>query len=160
MAALAATYRGRLSMMDGGRMNVPARAFVALCVLAILLAACGSAPETLPADVQVTVELKDYSITDTPATIKAGTIKFGIRNSGAMLHEFDLIKTDLAPDKLEIDTAAAKAKTDGLVKQVQNIGVGKVATLSADLAPGHYVIICNVAGHYQLGMRAELTVSQ
>ena len=139
-------------------MTLPARAVVALCVSVVLLASCGSAPETLPADVQVTVEMKDYAITLTPATIKAGTIKFGIRNNGAMLHEFDLIKTDLAPDKLVVDTAAAKAKTDGLVKQVQNIAVGKVATVSADLAPGHYVIICNVAGHYQLGMRAELTV--
>ena len=139
-------------------MSVAVRAFMALCVSMILLASCGSAPETLPADVQVTVEMKDYSITVTPATMKAGTIKIGIKNSGAMLHEFDLIKTDLAPDKLPIDTGAAKAKTDGLVKQVQNLGVGKVATVSADLAAGHYVIICNVAGHYQLGMRAELTV--
>ena len=28
--------------------------------------------------------------------------------------------------------------------------------LALDLAPGKYVLICNVAGHYQLGMRAGL----
>jgi uncharacterized cupredoxin-like copper-binding protein len=33
-----------------------------------------------------------------------------------------------------------------------------VATLTADLAAGKYVVICNVAGHYQLGMRIALTV--
>jgi uncharacterized cupredoxin-like copper-binding protein len=31
--------------------------------------------------------------------------------------------------------------------------------VSADLAAGKYVIICNVAGHYQLGMRAAFTVN-
>lgn len=133
----------------------------ALCALALLIASCGSsAPETLPSDVQVTVDLKDspYSIVLSPATFKAGTIKFGIRNAGAMVHQFDLIKTDLAADKLPLDTATAKAKEDGLVKQVLNIQPGKVATVSADLLPGHYVIICNVAGHYQLGMHADFTV--
>ena len=130
-----------------------------LCALVLLVAACGSnEPATLPSDVQVTVDMKEYSVTVSPATIKAGTIKFGIRNVGTMAHQFDLIKTDLAADKLPIDTATAKAKEDGMVKQVLNIQAGKVATASADLQPGHYVIICNVAGHYQLGMKADLTV--
>lgn len=127
-----------------------------LCALALLVASCGSsAPATLPADVQVTIDMKDYSVTVTPSTFKAGTIKFGVRNLGAMAHQFDLIKTDLAADKLPVDNASAKAKEDGLVKQLLNIPPGKVATISGDVQPGHYVIICNVAGHYQLGMRAE-----
>ena len=119
---------------------------------------CSQAMEPLPADVNVIVDLKEYSITLNVATIKAGVVKFGIRNNGTMVHDFDLIKTDLAPDKLPIDGSAAKAKDDGLVKQMINIAAGRVTMLSADLAAGHYVIICNVAGHYQLGMRAELKV--
>ncbi len=130
-----------------------------LCALALLVASCGaSAPATLPSDTQVTVDMKEYSITVTPATFAAGTIKFGIRNAGQMPHQFDLIKTDLAAGKLPIDPATAKAKEDGLVKQVLNIQPGKVATASADLQPGHYAIICNVPGHYQLLMRADFTV--
>jgi len=134
------------------------RLAAALC-LVVLVVSCGAGqPETLPGDVQVAVEMKDYSIALSVTSVKAGVVKFGVRNMGGMPHQFDLIKTDLAPDKLPIDSAAAKAKEDGLVKQVLNIGPGKVATTSADLQPGHYVIICNVAGHYQLGMRAELKV--
>ncbi len=102
--------------------------------------------------------MKEYSVVLSPATIPAGTIKFGIRNLGTMAHQFDLIKTDLPADKLPIDSATAQAKADGLVKQVLNIQPNKVATVSAQLAAGHYVIICNVAGHYQLGMRADFTV--
>ncbi len=102
--------------------------------------------------------MKDYSIVLSAASVKAGTVKFGIKNSGGMAHQFDLIKTDLAADKLPVDAATAKAKEDGLVKQVLNIGPGKTATATADLQAGHYVIICNIAGHYQLGMKADLTV--
>jgi len=98
------------------------------------------------------------SATVSPATFKAGTIKFGIRNVGTMVHDFDLIKTDIAFDKLPTDVGSGKAKDDGLVKQMINIAANRVTTLSADLAPGNYVIICNVAGHYQLGMRAAFKV--
>jgi uncharacterized cupredoxin-like copper-binding protein len=90
------------------------------------------------------------------ATVKAGTVRFGVKNEGGMEHSFELIKTDVPFDQLP--TADAKAKEDGLIKQVKSLGVGKVQMVSADLAAGKYVIICNVAGHYQLGMRAALTV--
>ena len=119
---------------------------------------CSQAMEPLPSDVNVIVDLKEYAVTLNVAMIKAGTVKFGIRNNGTMVHDFELIRTDLAPDKLPIDGGAAKAREDGLVKQMINIAVNRSTTLSADLTPGHYVIICNVAGHYQLGMRAELKV--
>ena len=133
------------------------RPFAILIGFALLASACAGQPATLPADVQVVVDMKEYSVTLSVATVKAGSVKFGIRNLGSMEHQFDLIKTDLAIDKLPIDSAA-KAKEDGLVKQVKSIGGGKVATISADLAPGRYLVICNIAGHYQLGMRAELRV--
>ena len=134
------------------------RLVAAVSVAALILSCAGTQSQSLPSDVQVTVEMKDYSITLTPATAKAGNVKFGIKNSGGMAHQFDLIKTDLAADKLPIDAVNAKAKEDGLVKQVLNIGSGKTATATAELQPGHYVVICNVAGHYQLGMRTDLTV--
>jgi uncharacterized cupredoxin-like copper-binding protein len=128
----------------------------ALVAVLFLLVSCGGGSETMPADVNVVVEMKDYSITLSVPNVKAGTVKFGIRNSGGMEHSFELIKTDLDIDKLPV--ADAKAKEDGLVKQIKSIPVAKIATISADLQPGKYVVICNVAGHYQLGMRAGLRV--
>lgn len=133
---------------------------LAVLVLAALFvsAACSQSMEPLPADVNVIVDMKEYAITLNVATIKSGTVKFGIRNNGTMVHDFDLFRTDLALDKLPIDQGTAKVKMDGLVKQMINIAANRSTTLSADLAPGRYVVICNVAGHYQLGMRAELRV--
>lgn len=132
------------------------RALALLVVALLTLSACGGAPEKLPEDVNVIVEMRDYKIELNTPTLTAGTVKFGIRNAGGMEHSFELIKTDLAPDKLPVDTAQAKAKEDGLVKQVKSIAPGKVAVVTANVDAGNYVIICNIAGHYQLGMRAAL----
>jgi uncharacterized cupredoxin-like copper-binding protein len=134
------------------------RAVVALFALLLVTNACSQGMEPLPADVNVIVDMKEYSIALSVPTIKAGTIKFGIRNNGTMVHDFDLYKTDLALDKLPIDGGSAKVKMDGLVKQMINISANRSTTLTADLTAGRYVIICNVAGHYQLGMRVELKV--
>jgi uncharacterized cupredoxin-like copper-binding protein len=125
--------------------------------VAVTVASCSSASAVIPADVDVAVHMQDYKVILSVPTAKAGTVKFGIKNEGGMEHSFELIKTDLPFDKLPT-TADAKAKEDGLVKQVKSLAVGKVEVVTADLAAGNYVIICNVAGHYQLGMRAALTV--
>ena len=124
--------------------------------LAVTVAACAPASENIPADVDVAVRMQDYKVLLSVATVKPGTVRFGIKNEGNMEHSFELIKTDLPFDQLP--TADAKAKEDGLIKQVKSLPVGKVSVVSADLAAGKYVVICNIAGHYQLGMRAALTV--
>lgn len=125
--------------------------------LALSTAACSGTSEAIPADVDVAVRMQDYKVILSVATVKAGVVRFGVKNEGNMEHSFELIKTDLPFDQLPT-TGDAKAKEDGLVKQVKSLPVGKVSVVSADLAAGKYVIICNVAGHYQLGMRAALTV--
>ena len=135
------------------------KALVLFFALAVLASACSQGMEPLPADVNVTVDLKEYAITLSVSSIKAGTIKFGIRNNGTMVHDFDVYKTDLPLDKLPVDGGSAKVKMDGLVKQMINISANRSTTTTADLSAGRYVIICNVAGHYQLGMRAELQVN-
>ncbi|HEV8654387.1 MAG TPA: sulfocyanin-like copper-binding protein [Candidatus Limnocylindria bacterium] len=126
--------------------------------LALTIAACAPAAENIPADVDVAVHMQDYRVLLSVATMKAGQVRIGVKNEGGMEHSFELIKTDIAFDQLPT-TADAKAKEDGLVKQVKSLAVGKVAVVTADLAAGKYVIICNIAGHYQLGMRAALTVN-
>ena len=125
--------------------------------LAVTVAACASAAENIPADVDVAVHMQDYKVILSVATVKPGTVRFGIKNEGNMEHSFELIKTDLPFDQLPT-TGEAKVKEDGLVKQIKSLPVGKVSVVTADLAAGKYVVLCNVAGHYQLGMRAALTV--
>jgi uncharacterized cupredoxin-like copper-binding protein len=124
--------------------------------LALTIAACAGASETIPADVDVAVHMTQYKVELSVDTVKAGPVRFGVKNEGSIEHSFELIKTDLPFDQLPV--VDGKAKEDGLVKQVKSLSVGKVSVVTADLRAGKYVIVCNVAGHYQLGMRAALTV--
>ena len=127
-------------------------------VVALVVVTCGAAPESAPSGSQVVAEMTDYKITVNVPSVKAGSIKIGVRNLGTMEHSFQVIKTDLAPDKLPTDGASAKAKEDGKVGEIASIPAGKSAAVTLDLAPGKYVFICNVAGHYQLGMHTGFTV--
>jgi len=126
--------------------------------LAILAAACANSAAEAPTGSQVVAELADYKITVNVPSVKAGAIKIGVRNLGAMEHSFQVLKTDLPPDKLPVDGASAKAKEDGKVGEIASIPAGKSAAVTLDLAPGKYVFICNIASHYQLGMHAGFTV--
>ncbi len=134
------------------------RLFPAFMALALVLAACSNPDEGAPAGSQVVAELSDYKITVNVPSVKAGKIKIGVRNLAAMEHSFQVLKTDLIPDKLPVDGASAKAKEDGKVGDIPSIPAGKSASVTVDLVPGKYVFICNVAGHYQLGMHTGFTV--
>ena len=126
--------------------------------LAILAAACANSAAEAPTGSQVVAELADYKITVNVPSVKAGAIKIGVRNLGAMEHSFQVLKTDIPPDKLPVDGASAKAKEDGKVGEIASIPAGKSAAVTLDLAPGKYVFICNIASHYQLGMHTGFTV--
>lgn len=126
--------------------------------LGLFAGTCSSAMEPLPADVGLVVDMKEYVITLDRATLRAGVVKIGIRNLGRMVHDFDLYRTELPADKLPVDGGSAKVKMEGLVRQMMNIAPNRSATLSVELSPGNHVVICNIAGHYQLGMRIGLRV--
>jgi uncharacterized cupredoxin-like copper-binding protein len=134
------------------------RLVAALMALALLIAACANPAAEAPAGSQVVAELADSKITVNVPSVKAGKIKIGVRNLGTMEHSFVVLKTDLAPDKLAVDGATAKAKEDGKVGEIPSIPAGKSAAVTLDLTPGKYVFICNIAGHYQLGMHTGFTV--
>lgn len=102
--------------------------------------------------------MTDYKVVSNVPSVKAGTIKIGVRNLASMEHNFEVIKTDLAADQLPIDPASAKAIDVGKVGEIATIPGGASAAVTLDLAPGKYVFICNIAGHYQLGMHTAFVV--
>jgi uncharacterized cupredoxin-like copper-binding protein len=104
---------------------------------------------------------KDFSITLDPSSTASGKVTFNIDNQGATKHELVVIKTDLAPDQLPIKSDEPEVDEDKLdgIGEKEDIDPGSSATLSLNLEPGKYVVICNLPGHYKLGMHTALTVS-
>ena len=136
------------------------RLFAIVVVLGVLASsACAAAGPADTSEVpSIYVDLSDYKIVTDRPTIAGGHVVVGIRNHAAMAHELKVIKTDVAPDQLPVDSATAKVKEDGKVGELLNIAAGASRKLVLELAPGKYVLICNIAGHYQLGMRVGLEV--
>ncbi len=143
---------------------------VLAAALGLLAAGCARGPApaaggTSPTPVnKVAVELGDFYVKPSPERAGAGEVTFTVTNKGKVEHEFIVVKTDLAPDKLPVNAAESKVdeKAAGIeiIGEIETdeLGPGKTASKAFNLSPGKYVLICNVSGHYAAGMHAAFTV--
>ena len=110
----------------------------------------------------VNVLLEDFKVRQDAAVVPAGTVRFRIRNQGPTSHEFIVVRTDRAPDKLPLQrdglTVNEDAQGINLLDEADGLDIDDRRTLVLDLAAGHYVMYCNLEGHYLGGMYAALTV--
>ena len=109
-----------------------------------------------------TVSLSEWKVT-MPSTVKAGKATFTISNTGTIAHELLVFKSDLAPSAYPTNPAGGIIE-DGagvtLLSDGDNIDPGKTQTRTIDLAPGTYLFVCNIPGHYSQGMFTVVTVTQ
>ncbi|HEX6458040.1 MAG TPA: multicopper oxidase domain-containing protein [Thermoleophilaceae bacterium] len=98
----------------------------------------------------IAVTLGDMWIKSPVSSAKAGKVSFQVRNSGATMHQFAIVR---APAQLN-----AGVPSGALAKSPQLMG-GKSATVSATLKPGSYELVCIMPGHYQAGQHIPFTVS-
>ncbi|MEP7378099.1 MAG: sulfocyanin-like copper-binding protein [Chloroflexota bacterium] len=131
----------------------------------------------------IAATLSDYAIGVTANSAPGGSVTFMVTNNGAIAHEFLMIRTDrMAADMPVkdgmIDVAAMGGPMGsggmdmpgmspspqmvhpaGTVGVIDEIAAGASEELTIDnLTPGHYAIVCDLAGHYQAGMHADFTV--
>ncbi len=158
---------------------VRSRIFVALLVLGIALivaAACGDddddggetpvdavgetppAGDTPAAATTVGVSFVEFAVNPAQDAADAGTLTFSGSNDGTISHDFWAIKTDLAPDARPTEASRVDEDQVDVVGRTGEFSAGETQEVTVDLEPGSYVLICNVPGHYDLGMRAAFTV--
>jgi nitrite reductase (NO-forming) len=100
----------------------------------------------------VGITLGDMWIKSTTPTAKAGEVTFEIENQGAAMHGFAIVK---APAKVSggmIDESTFLAKGG-------NLAAGATETVTAELEPGDYELVCFLAGHYMAGQKLPFKVS-
>ncbi|MEO8272538.1 MAG: sulfocyanin-like copper-binding protein [Chloroflexota bacterium] len=143
-----------------------------LLATAVLVAACGgggatanptSGPSTPGSSGGITAIETEYKIDLGADRAAPGPVTFHITNSGTLLHEFVVLKTESMGDQLPIASGGGEIDEEAagitVVDEVEDIAAGASADLDVTLEAGHYVVICNVAGHYQLGMHTDFTVA-
>jgi uncharacterized cupredoxin-like copper-binding protein len=119
-----------------------------------------STPTASPASGQ-TVSLTEWKVT-VGGTIKSGKTDLTITNTGVAPHELLVFKSDLDPSAYPTDAAGdIKEKGAGvtLVSDGDNIDPAGSQTRSIDLAPGKYLFVCNIPGHFKQGMFTVVTVA-
>jgi Sulfocyanin (SoxE) domain len=108
----------------------------------------------------VNVLLEDFRVQADAAVVPAGTVSLRIRNQGPTSHEFIVVRTDRAPDKLPLQrdglTVNEEAPGIDLLDEAEGLDIDDRQTLVLDLTAGNYVMYCNLEGHYLGGMHAEL----
>jgi uncharacterized cupredoxin-like copper-binding protein len=96
-------------------------------------------------------------------TIKAGETVFAVHND-AMTEDHEMVLVKLKSPDQKIPMVASRHRVDE--KQLKSIGEvsdlkpGADGQLKAKLAPGAYLLLCNIKGHYEAGMQAGLTVTK
>ena len=134
-----------------------------------LFAACGGGDDdddgssSAPAATEtpattVNVSLEDFTLTPDSPSAPQGEITFAAQNLGVTPHEFLVVRTELAADALPSEGAEVDESQLDIVLRIDDIAMGQSAADTAQLEAGNYVLICNVAGHYALGMSASFTV--
>jgi uncharacterized cupredoxin-like copper-binding protein len=128
--------------------------WIALMFAAAVLAGCGSSKSSSSASApprssstpaasgggSVSFSEKEYKITPSTATLKAGTATIKVANNGTVPHAFAV-------------------QTPAGVVRIHAISPGGSASLTVHLTKaGHYTFFCPLDGHRQLGMVGTLTV--
>jgi uncharacterized cupredoxin-like copper-binding protein len=115
-----------------------------------------------PPGAVVDVLLDDFHVHRTTARVAAGMVRFQLTNNGPSTHEFIVVRTDRASAQLPLQRDGLTVDEEGPgvdhVDEAEGLDIADRRTLTLSLAAGHYVLFCNMEGHYLGGMHAAFTV--
>lgn len=128
-------------------------------MISILAVGCGGDDEASPDSRVVDVSLGEWFVRPDKTSAEAGDITLSARNAGTTLHELVVIKTELSADKLPMKDSQVDEDAAGqAIGEIEEFAAGSTEKATLGLSAGKYVFICNITGHYQLGMHASFTV--
>jgi uncharacterized cupredoxin-like copper-binding protein len=139
----------------------PWRLFLLVAVVAIGTSACASSGRSARG-ARVTVVERDFHISVSPSTVRAGTVTLHIANTGPSTHEVNVDRTTLASGGLPLRANGLQANEDSArLTPIDSVSLPLHTSqdLTVQLTPGRYVLFCNLEGHYLGGMHVELDVT-
>lgn len=101
-------------------------------------------------------------VTAEPATIPAGEVTFVAKNDSAeFVHEMVIARIRTTDMALPYSAETMEVEEDGagLRAKVSELGPGQSASVTLAVRKGTYMIYCNIAGHYAMGMWTLVTIT-
>jgi uncharacterized cupredoxin-like copper-binding protein len=135
--------------------RIPVVVFTCI-VFAFLAASAVRAAHSRPsaaAKATVKATLTEMHITISQTRVPAGKVTFVVRNVGTVEHELLVIPW---PKAGKLSVARFRADEGASLGEVSELKPGKTGRVTLELQPGRYLLICNLSGHYQLGMQAAI----
>jgi len=124
---------------------------VAVVVLVVALGSDPTPPPTASHDIKVVS--KDFEYSPTPLLGLAGQINFTLTNKGLVGHNFVVLKKGVRiSSATQFDPSMEIGRIDSLAPDYD-------ASLSVDLEPGTYQIVCLIPNHLEQGSTVDLIVS-
>ena len=138
-----------------------ARAAMAAVLLAAgaaagLAAGCGGDDDD--STPRLNAELFDWGIKLDRTSVPAGDVRVKAKNTGSTEHELVFVRTDLPEDKLPVKDNKVDEEQVELAGEIEKFPAKKSREATLELSAGRYVLICNIATHYELGMHTVLEV--
>lgn len=98
--------------------------------------------------------------------LTAGMVTFEVTNKADSTHQHEMFVIELTPDQvanpdsLPYDEASGRFDEEAVKDrgEVSELDPGQSGSITLDLKPGTYMLVCNVAGHYRAKMYALVTV--
>ena len=140
----------------------PLRVLVIAVLLApVCLSGCGRGQDVPTAD--VVAHLQDFKIKLSSGHARSGHVVIGLENAGPTVHELVVARTDLRADHLPLSkdglTIDEEAPHFRVLGEDEHVHLSEQRVLDLVLKPGHYVLYCNLEGHYLGGMHHDLEVT-
>jgi len=107
----------------------------------------------------VDMAMSEFKFAPDTVTVAAGKVPITQKNTGAVVHEFVLLKSDKPADSFAVKNGQINEEAVGTnVGEIEDVAPGKSKSKTFDLKPGKYVFICNLSGHYAGGMYGSMVV--
>lgn len=130
--------------------------------LTVAMAGCGSDSNdgANATSNNITGELNEWEVEVDATTAVAGDVTFTVTNEGTIGHEFLVVKTDIAVGEIPLDGDHFAEPTDGIevINEIGEFAKGTTESLTVNLTPGTYQLVCNLPGHYEAGMSISFSV--
>lgn len=139
----------------------PWRLLAACAACALLLLGCGdSSRKPSTAGTVIGVTERDFHIAATLAQVRSGDVTLQVHNVGPDQHELIVAPEHnrglaLRSDGFTVNEEAIQNSERGSIQPQEP---GGTTDLKLHLAPGRYLLFCNMEGHYMGGMHTELVV--
>jgi uncharacterized cupredoxin-like copper-binding protein len=141
----------------------PATGRFVLAMLLMALAVGCARGEATPKGALVNVRMDDYKLEPSFETVPAGFVTFRVDNPSPSTHELVVARTSVAADALPLRANGIAVNEDSKkIRAVADVGEIRLNTthdLTLKLKAGHYVLFCNLEGHYRGGMYATVEVT-